>query len=198
MKNIVIFLVLTLLAGATHAMAVPFAWSGGSLSATNAFGLARYSASSGTTAALDVGETATWLNFGSVSVVGSGAGTLSVSVDFTTPETTTEAVSGSYSVLSFFFFSNGKWEGGSTDFAYTYLGVSGLARLAMYAFDTGWQKGSTFTFAGAITNLSQGAGLAQTTSVQDGPRVALAEPGPLALIGFGFLMIGLIRKRQTR
>jgi len=197
MKNIVIFAVLTLLAGATHAMSVPFAWSGGSLQASNLLAVGEYSASAGSTSALAVGESAVWLDFGSASLVGVGAGTLSVSVDFTTPEPTTQTVSGSYSVLSFFRYSNGSWEGGTTDFAYTYGDFSGVARLAMYAFDTGWQKGTNFYFFGAITNLSQGVGLTEIPG-SSGPRVALTEPGPLALIGLGLVMIGVIRKKQTR
>ena len=50
MKTVLICIVLALTSGAAHAFSVPFHWSGGSLSATNAFALADYSPTSGSTA----------------------------------------------------------------------------------------------------------------------------------------------------
>ncbi len=57
MKKILIGILLVLLAGAAHAIPVPFAWSGGTIKATGALALASYSANPGSIGPLANGQT---------------------------------------------------------------------------------------------------------------------------------------------
>ncbi len=170
-----------LLSGTAHAIPVPFAWTGGSIDATGALALASYSPNAGSTSDLDYGESKEGINFGDVSVyLGAGAGTLSVAVDFILPESTTETVSGPYTVYSAFFYSGGTWTGGSTDFAFNYMGNTGMARLAVNPIYVPIQHGYQFSFLGSITNLGS---------------VPLSEPGTLGLLGFGLVTVAAIRRK---
>ena len=183
LKSTVLAISLGLLfSGTAHAIPIPFEWTGGSIEATGAFALASYSPNAGSTSLLDYGESQGGINFGVVSVfLGVGAGALSVAVDFITPVSTTETVTGPYTVYSAFFFSGGTWTGGSTDFAYNYMGNSGMARLTMTPIDvTPKQSGNQFSFFGSITNLG---------------TVPLSEPGTLGLLGFGLVTVAAIRRK---
>ncbi len=170
-----------LFSGTAHAIPVPFAWTGGSIDATGALALATYSPNAGSTSDLDYGESQGGINFGVVSVfLGVGAGALSVALDFINPISTTEAVTGPYTVWSAFYYSGGTWTGGSTDFAYDYMGNTGMARLTLNPIDIPIQHGYQFSFLGSITNLG---------------TVPLSEPGTLGLLGFGLVTVAAIRRK---
>ena len=171
-----------LFSGTAHAIPVPFEWTGSSIEANGAVALTSYSPNAGSTLPpLDYGESQEGINFGDVSVfLGIGEGTLSLSVDFITPESTTGTVTGPYTVYSAFFFSGGTWTGGSTDFAYDYLGYTGMARLTLNPIDIPIQHGYEFSFIGSITNLG---------------TVPLSEPGTLGLLGFGLVTVAAIRRK---
>ncbi len=172
-----------LFSGAAHAIPVPFEWIGSSIEASGAVALTSYSPNAGSTLPpLDTGQSQDGINFGDVSVfLGKGEGTLSLSVDFITPESTTGTVTGPYTVYSAFFFSGGTWTGGSTDFAYDYMGTTGMARLDMNPIDIPIQHGYNFSFVGSITNLGS---------------VPLSEPGTLSLLAFGLAGAAWVRRRK--
>ena len=183
-KSALLVVTLTFMAGATHAMSVPFSWSGGSLNATGAVALASYSPTAGSTSALANGATESGILFGEISLIVVGSGILTVGVDFITPLLSTETVAGAYDVFSVFIFSGGKWTGGSTDFAYNYMGNAGMARLTMGAIDTGLQLGPTFQIRGSITNLGSAV------------VASLPEPGTLSLLALGLAGISWTRQRK--
>ena len=175
---------LTLVAGGAQALAIPFSWNGGSLNADGALALASYSPTSGSAGSIAVGDTVGGLNFGTVSLLGGGSGTLEIGVNFVDPNPSGQSVSGPYSVLSLGFISGGTWSGGSTDFGYSFGGYTGTARLTMDAIDTGLQFGPSFTFTGSITNLSQ-------------ELASLPEPGTLAMVLFGLAAFGFAGRRKA-
>ena len=190
-KNSLAVAALCLLASGAQALSVPFSWDGGSLNATGALALASYSPTTGSAGFIDVGDTVSGLDFGTVSLVGVGSGTLTIGVTFVDPNASTQSVSGPYEVFSALFVSGGNWTGGSTNFAYSYGGYDGLARLTLNPVDVPLQLGPSFNISGSITNLSQ------RLSENGGGNIALAEAGTLIMLMFGLAALGYTRRRSA-
>jgi hypothetical protein len=182
MNRLLLSICLLIAAGAANATLIPFQFNGGSLSATGAIALSGYSANSGS-ASLDDGGSASF-TFGTVSVLGGGIGNLTLGVNFVSPINGTQGVTGPYSVFAVVLYNEGHFSGGSTDFAYNYLGNVGTGRLTVNPIDARcFFCYPSFTFSGSITNLGSRA-------------TQVPEPGTLALLGSGLLALGMIRRHR--
>jgi len=185
-KKFLCTLLLSGFAFSAHAVPIPFEFVGSSLNATGALAVGAYQSNAGS-AWLDDGQSQSFL-FGTVGVLGVGAGQLTLTVDFVNPSDLGVGVGGPYSVVAIGLFNNGNWSGGSTDFNYTYNGYSGTARLAFNLIDeTCFLCLPTFDFVGTITNLG-------STAVP----VPVPEPTTLSLLGLGLLGTGAALRRYRR
>lgn len=186
MKKILCSALLSGVAFSAHAVPIPFEFVGSSLGASGTFALGSYSSNAGS-AWLDDGESQSFV-FGAVDVLGFGWGTLTLTVEFVNPAELDVGVSGPYSVIAVGIVNDGNWSGGSTDFAYTYNGYSGTARLTLSPIDdTCFLCYPTFEFVGKITNLGSSAA-----------PVPVPAPTTLSLLGLGLLGTGAALRRHRR